>query len=124
MQKRVVAAVIESGGSYLVCLRPREKRHGGLWEFPGGKIEENESIHQAVVRELAEELAVTVTWTGDVLFSRSDHGSEFLIIFVPAQIAGEPIPVEHDELAWCQPEQLLNLPLAPSDRHFVIEHLT
>jgi mutator protein MutT len=124
MQRRVVAAVIEDGGSYLVCLRPREKRHGGLWEFPGGKVEENESIHQAVTRELAEELSVVVTWTGDVLFTRSDPGSEFVILFVAAEISGEPIPVEHDQLAWCQPDQLLSLPLAPSDRRFVIEHLT
>jgi mutator protein MutT len=120
---RVVAAVVERDGRYLVCLRPRDKRHGGLWEFPGGKIEAGESISNAVAREVTEELQVTITRTGDVLFSSGDPNSPFLILFVAAVIDGEPIAVEHDQLAWCHPEELLSLALAPSDRQFVVEYL-
>ncbi|HEX8209024.1 MAG TPA: NUDIX domain-containing protein [Longimicrobium sp.] len=124
MQIRVVAAVIEQSGRYLVCLRPHGKRHGGLWEFPGGKVKDGESISQAVARELAEELAVSVTYTGRVLFTRADPGSEFVIEFVEAEIRGSPVLLAHDQLVWCHPQQLLQLPLAPSDRDFVVEHLT
>ncbi|HEX8452788.1 MAG TPA: NUDIX domain-containing protein [Longimicrobium sp.] len=124
MSIRVVAAVIEQGGRYLVCLRPHGKRHGGLWEFPGGKVKGGESTSQAVARELAEELAVAVTFTGRVLFARADLGSEFVIEFVETEIRGSPVLLAHDQLVWCHPEELLQLPLAPSDRDFVLEHLT
>ena len=53
MSTRVVASVIEVDGKLLVCQRPAHKRHGGLWEFPGGKIEPGESDFEAVERELA-----------------------------------------------------------------------
>lgn len=123
MPTRVVAAVIEQSGLYLVCLRPHGKRHGGLWEFPGGKVQDGESTREAVARELAEELAVTVTFTGAVLFRRADPGSKFVIEFVETAIRGSPVLLAHDQLVWCHPEELLQLPLAPSDRDFVVEHL-
>ena len=55
---RVLAAVIKRNERYLICKRPENKRHGGLWEFPGGKIEIGESNFEAAVRELREELGV------------------------------------------------------------------
>jgi mutator protein MutT len=124
MPIRVVAAVIEKGGRYLVCLRPFGKRHGGLWEFPGGKVHDGESTGEAVSRELSEELAVAVTSTGCVLFTRADPDSEFVIEFIETEIRGSPVLHAHDQLVWCHPEELLQLPLAPSDRDFVLEHLT
>lgn len=124
MSIRVVAAVIEQSGRYLVCLRPLDKRHGGLWEFPGGKVQEGESTHEAVARELAEELALVVTSTGSVLFTRADPGSEFVIEFVETEIRGSPVLLVHNQLVWCHPKELLQLPLAPSDRDFVVEHLS
>ena len=50
-----MAAVIERDGKLLVCRRPGHKRHGGLWEFPGGKLEPGETIVDAARRELDEE---------------------------------------------------------------------
>lgn len=67
---RVVASVIEHEGRLLVCKRPAHKRHGGLWEFPGGKVEPEESDFKAVERELEEELGVRVREVGPVV-SRS-----------------------------------------------------
>src|SRR5690606_20769929 len=61
---RVLAAVIRRDGRWLVCRRPAHKRHGGLWEFPGGKLEPGESLLEAATRELEEELAVRVTGVG------------------------------------------------------------
>lgn len=117
---RVVAAVIQQGGKYLVCQRPHEKRHGGLWEFPGGKIEGEETLEQAVQRELSEELGVAVTRVGPAQFERRDPGSDFVILFVETTIAGTPQPLEHLALAWATVQELVKLPLAPSDREFML----
>jgi 8-oxo-dGTP diphosphatase len=117
---RVVAAVIEdSDGRLLLCRRPDHKRHGGLWEFPGGKVETGEDILHATRRELAEELAVRTLSVGEVLFSVDDPGSEFRIEFVPATIDGVPQCVEHSALQWVALGDLPALDLAPSDDRFV-----
>ena len=116
---RVLAAVIERNKRYLICKRPEHKRHGGLWEFPGGKIEEGESDHDAALRELQEELAVTVTAVNEAVFKRQDEGSVFSIEFMPVEIVGEPQEIEHTAHCWVRAEDLLSYNLAPSDRFFV-----
>jgi len=115
---RVVAAVVERRGRYLLCRRPGHKRHGGLWEFPGGKLEAGETIQAAVHRELAEELGVAVRSCGGQLFAIDDPGSDFVIEFHPVEFDGEPACLEHSELAWTDLPGLLLLDLAPSDRRF------
>src|SRR5512133_2042439 len=118
---RVVAAVVRRYGRLLVCQRPAHKRHGGLWEFPGGKLEPGESVFDGARRELAEELRVTVRTVDEVAeLSVADPGSDFVIEFHAAAIDGEPRCIEHTSLAWVTPEQLLTLPLAPSDREFAL----
>jgi len=116
---RVVAAVVQRRDALLVCQRPAHKRHGGLWEFPGGKCEQNETDDEAVRRELTEELDVEVASVGPELFSIADPESPYLIVFLPAEIRGEPRAIEHDALRWDSLEHLTQLPLAPSDRRFV-----
>ena len=116
---RVVAAVVARGERLLVCQRPPHKRHGGLWEFPGGKTEPGESDADAARRELREELGVEVLEALDDEFSIADPGSPFLIAFVPVTIRGEPTCHEHTALAWGTPVELAELPLAPSDRRYV-----
>jgi mutator protein MutT len=120
---RVLAAVIERDGHWLVCRRPEHKRHGGLWEFPGGKMLPGESDADALARELAEELGVQAAPRNGSVYEIADPGSEFLIRFVYAAIAGEPSCLEHDEHRWAGPRDLRELPLAPSDRRFADEVL-
>lgn len=115
---RVVAAVVARDGRYLVCRRPLDKRHGGLWEFPGGKLEPGETLDQAARRELAEELGVTVVAVGERLLALQDPGARFVVEFHPVEIHGEPKCLEHMELRWAAGRDLLALPLAPSDRKF------
>ena len=119
---RVVAAVVERGGLFLLCRRPSHKRHGGMWEFPGGKIEEGESDFEATSRELAEELGVAVRSVAPARFTITDPGSHFMIEFVPVHIDGSPQCIEHSELRWISLAEMTRLDLAPSDRRFV-EHL-
>jgi mutator protein MutT len=116
---RVVAAIIERGDRVLVCRRPRHKRHGGLWEFPGGKVEPAEDDLNAVRRELREELGVDVVHVDPETFRIDDHGSSFTIAFVRTVIVGEPRALEHDELLWATAHDLSVLELAPSDREYV-----
>lgn len=118
----VVAAILERNGQFLVCQRPPHKRHGGLWEFPGGKIEPGETLQDAAHRELSEELGLSVTKVGEIKLRVQDPGSEFSIIFVEVEAQGKPHPVEHTNVEWRSANNLLELPLAPSDRKFV-EHL-
>ena len=115
---RVLAAVILENGRYLVGLRPSHKRHGSHWEFPGGKVETGESLLDAARRELKEELSVEVISTADPIFTKHDPGSPFVIDFVEVQVEGVPQALEHDEIRWATPFELLQLRLAPSDRSF------
>ena len=115
---RVLAAVIRDADRYLVCLRPAHKRHGGYWEFPGGKLEPDETPLEAARRELREELGVEVQSVGQTLFSCQDAGSNFLIEFVEVQVTGIPQSLEHDEIRWVTTQEMRGLKLAPSDRAF------
>lgn len=115
----MLAAVVRRDDRYLICQRPAHKRHGGLWEFPGGKLEDGESHLDAARRELREELDVFVTGTKSALFSIQDRGSAFVIAFVPTTIEGEPVCLEHAGLRWADLNELTLLELAPSDRRFV-----
>jgi mutator protein MutT len=116
---RVLAAVALRGNRYLVGRRPAHKRHGGLWEFPGGKLEPGESDEDGLRRELREELDLTLEGIGRHLFSIVDPASGFRIDFMEVGICGEPRCIEHQEIAWLSVAQLHILPLAPSDEAFV-----
>lgn len=116
---RVVACVVARGDELLVCQRPHHKRHGGLWEFPGGKCEPGESDAEAARRELMEELGVEVVEVGGPEFEFHDAGSPFLIVFVRVRVTGEPVCHEHVALRWDRPTALLALELAPTDQRYV-----
>lgn len=119
----VIAAVIKQEGKFLVCRRPAHKRHGNLWEFPGGKLEPGESLLEAAERELNEELNMHATACGATLFSIKDEASGFLIKFVEVETTGKPELIEHSALKWMALNQLSELDLAPSDKQFVSELL-
>ena len=118
----VVAAVIERAGCLLLCQRSANKRHGGLWEFPGGQVRDGESFLGAVRRELLEELGLEVVGAGDVLFSMAEPDSEFVIHFVPTDVRGEPVADEHQQIEWVRPRSLRSFRLAPADEAFAQSH--
>lgn len=116
---RVLAAVIERDGRWLVGRRPEGKRHGGLWEFPGGKLHRGETLLDAARRELAEELALRALSLGRTLFTARDGDAPFVIDFTEVVVAGAATAIEHSEIAWLGLPELEALPLAPADRAFV-----
>ena len=120
--RRVVAAVVLRDARILICQRPSHKRYGGLWEFPGGKVEAGETDFEALQRELREELRLEVTQSGPECLVVNDSGAEFEIAFIAVGAIGEPIPNEHQAVAWVLCEELTSYNLAPSDRSFA-EHL-
>ena len=116
---RVIAAVIEEGGRWLVGRSPEGKRHGGLWEFPGGKVHAGESMLDAAGRELEEELSLRATAVGQTLFTIRDGDSPFVIDFVEVSVTGTPTAHEHSEIVWVGLADLQALALAPADGAFV-----
>ena len=114
----VVAAVVRRAGRYLLGRRPEHKRHGGLWEFPGGKLHEGESRLEGARRELAEELGLVVLSLGALLHTVRDPGSPYVIEFVEVEARGEPTPHEHSSVGWFTAAELAGLALAPADARF------
>lgn len=115
----VVCAIILRDGRIMLAQRPPDKKLGGLWEFPGGKVEPGESAEAALHRELQEELgcAVRITETLASFVHAYDWGRIELIPFICELTAesAEPHPHEHTALAWVEREQLHSYELAPAD---------
>ncbi len=115
----VVCAIIVRDGRILLAQRPPDKKLGGLWEFPGGKVEASESAEAALHRELQEELGCTVriTQTLAPLVHAYDWGSIELMPFVCELADGstEPHPHEHTALVWVERAELQRYDLAPAD---------
>lgn len=117
MEIRVVAALIEEGGKFLVCRRPANKARGLLWEFAGGKVEQGEEKAAALVRECREELGVELD-VGEV-FTELTHVypdvTVRLTLFCARIAAGVPQRLEHAELRWATPQEMLSLEFCPAD---------
>lgn len=120
----VVAGLIhDERGHLLVCRRPAGKHLAGKWEFPGGKVEPGEQPAEALVRELREELEITVV-PGDSLtpvVHDYGRGPIRLIPLLCRISAGVPHPHEHDEIRWCTPGELQQLDLAEADLPILAE---
>ena len=114
----VTAAVIERNGLVLIAQRPQDKLLGGLWEFPGGKQEEGESLPAALMREIEEELncRVEVGEAFGIYRHAYTHFRITLHAFRCRLSAGEPVAVEASQLAWVLPANLPDYPMGKVDR--------
>ena len=118
----VVAAVIrDETDQVLLCRRPDHKHMGGLWEFPGGKIEDGESPATALIRELREELGLTVAIEHPLTFAvHEEPGLEILLLFYSADIvSGKPTANEGQEIRWVPSVELPGYPTPPADARLV-----
>jgi A/G-specific adenine glycosylase len=115
----VVAAVTRrDDGRVLVARRRQEDMLGGLWEFPGGKREEGETLPEALRRELLEEMGIEVA-VGEQLAVVQHAYTHFritLYAFACRLVAGEPACIECDDFRWATPEEIYALPMAVTDR--------
>ena len=119
MSVRMLAAVIQRRSEYLVCLRPPQQPHGGLWGFPFAARQEDEAVPEAARREVEPLLQVSVKSVGSSLFSVADPQAGTVVDFVPMTISGEPKCPPQSALRWLPLEDLNSLLLTPPDRQFV-----
>ncbi|MFG0415815.1 Nudix family hydrolase [Pseudomonas sp. zjy_8] len=106
----VAAAVIRGvDGRILIARRPEDKHQGGLWEFPGGKVEAGEAVSVALARELEEELAIRPTASRPLIQIRHDYPDKQVLLDVweVTAFTGEPHGAEGQPLAWVSERQLL-----------------
>jgi len=114
----VVAAVLRDGqGRVLLARRLPGGPHGGLWEFPGGKVEPGEMPEEALARELVEELGIQVTVGDEVL--AVDHAYPHLrlrlIAYACTLRAGTPATLHCQDFAWVTPAELTSYPMPEAD---------
>lgn len=115
---RVVGAIVERNGAVFAARRNAERSAGGLWEFPGGKIETGETPEVALRRELQEELGVDVAVGPFVDRSLSDVGTARIeLSCYAAQFTGEDPTTssDHDAMQWVPLTELSSLQWAPGD---------
>jgi 8-oxo-dGTP diphosphatase len=119
----VAAAIIRRNGEILICQRRPGGGCGGLWEFPGGKLEPDETPERCVIRECREELGVEIRLNG--LREQSSYRypeKEIVFSFFEAELlSGDPCLRVHQAMAWRPPSQLADYEFCPADRRLVRE---
>lgn len=116
-----VAALALRGpdGRLLLQQRLPGKRHGGQWEFPGGKVETGETPRTALVREIAEELAISldISDLAPALLAEEDgEPAVVMFLYTGRRWQGEPSGREGQAWGWFTPAEAAELPMAPMDR--------
>ena len=102
--------ILNAQNEVLLALRPLHKHQGGLWEFPGGKVEAGEKVEAALARELLEELNLKVEQAEPLLVTEHDYGDKLVVldVWVVRNFTGEPHGREGQSLRWVQMSELGN----------------
>lgn len=112
-------ALIDADGRVLIAQRPAHKNMAGLWEFPGGKLEAGERPEQALIRELREELGITVKEDCLAPFTFASHAYREFHLLMPLYVCrkweGLPCLHHHQALKWVFPRDLNRYPMPPAD---------
>ena len=112
-------ALIDAADRVLLARRPEGKPMAGLWEFPGGKLQEGETPEAALIRELAEELGIDTHESCLAPIGFASHAYDDFHLLMPLFVCrvweGTPAPREGQELAWVRPNALRDYPMPPAD---------
>lgn len=121
----VVAAIIKNGeGKILITQRNFKKSQGGLWEFPGGKIEKGETREEAIIREIKEELTIEInveSYLGEKVFEYPEKSINLIALNCRVK-SGNIYLTEHEEARWVEKEELNSFEFAPADI-FIVKKL-
>jgi 8-oxo-dGTP diphosphatase len=116
-------ALVDADGRVLLAQRPPGKSMAGLWEFPGGKVNPDETPETALIRELAEELGIDVTANCLAPLTFASHTYPEFHLLMPLYVcrrwSGIPSAREGQRLAWVQPARLGDYPMPPADTPLV-----
>ncbi len=116
-------ALIDDRGDVLLTQRPAGKSMAGLWEFPGGKVEDGETPEAALVRELEEELGLRVSLDDLEPLTFASHAYESFHLFMPLYTcrrwSGELIARDGQAMAWVTPDNLPDYPMPPADEPLI-----
>lgn len=122
----VAVALVDADGRILLARRPEGKALAGLWEFPGGKLEAGERPEDALIRELKEELGITVKHACLAPLTFASHAYDDFHLMMPLYVCrrweGEVSGREGQALAWVRPGHLRDYPMPPADAP-LIPHL-
>ena len=124
----VAAALTDRLGRILLQRRRKGAEHGGLWEFPGGKLESGEHPRSALVREIAEELGVAISESGLVPLGFATTAGDavrpiVLLLYRCDDWSGEPRCLDAEAIAWVAPQDLASLAMLPLDIDLVRDAL-
>jgi 8-oxo-dGTP diphosphatase len=99
----VAVAVIVQQQQLLIALRKPEQHLGGLWEFPGGKVEPNETVLNALVREIEEEIGIHIEGSQEFLKFKHDYPDKAVLLDVHwvDNFTGQPVGREGQQIKWC-----------------------
>ena len=119
----VAVALLDADNRVLLAQRPAGKAMAGLWEFPGGKVEPNETPEAALVRELHEELGIDITASCLAPLTFASHSYENFHLLMPLYICrqwrGKLAPAEGQKVAWARADQLRSYPMPPADEPLI-----
>jgi 8-oxo-dGTP diphosphatase len=122
----VAAALVDADGRVLIAQRPEGKAMAGLWEFPGGKLGANEAPEAALIRELREELGISVKAARLAPLTFASHAYADFHLLMPLYVCrrweGFVQPLEGQALKWVRPKDLRAYPMPPADEP-LIPHL-
>lgn len=126
VQLVVACALIDTDGRVLIAQRPEGKAMAGLWEFPGGKVEQGETPEDALIRELEEELGISTRTACLAPLAFASHSYETFHLLMPLYVCrkwqGFPHAHEHAALKWVRPQKLRDYAMPPADEP-LIAHL-
>ena len=122
----ITSTVEDHQTQYFLTKRHDDVHQGGKWEFPGGKVEEDETIAQALARELKEEVNVEVLSCQPLLTIEHDYGDKkvCLEVFVVDNYIGEPNSQEGQQQRWCSLEELKKLEFPEANEAIIAELIT
>jgi 8-oxo-dGTP diphosphatase len=111
--------MVDPDGRVLIAKRPADKPMAGLWEFPGGKVEQGERPETALLRELKEELGIDVSEACLAPLTFASHAYADFHLLMPLYVCrrwqGRATAREGQELAWVKPIKLRDYPMPPAD---------
>lgn len=119
----VACALVDADGRVLIAQRPVGKQLAGLWEFPGGKIEQGETPEETLIRELREELGIEVKAACLAPLTFASHSYDDFHLLMPLYVCrrfeGTPRPLDAQALKWVKPARLRDYPMPPADEPLI-----